>query len=130
MASTRSGAFPTRRHHSAPIGLVFLSAVGIDVLAAMRYGDYHSYTSRAISELYAIGAPTKQFVDPFFIIYSVLLMAFGVGVRTSPGPKLALQRVSSLLIGVAAAGLVTALFFPMQLRGTGDVCDAAHRVPP
>ena len=61
--------------------------VGIDVLAAMRYGDYHNYTSRAISELYAIGAPTKQLVDPLFIMYGVLLMAFGVGVRTSPGPK-------------------------------------------
>jgi hypothetical protein len=101
--------------------------VGTDVLAAMRYGDYHSYTSRAISELYAIGAPTKQLIDPLFFTYSVLLMAFAVGVWISPGRKLALHLVGGLLIGIAVVGLVTGLFFPMKLRGTSDVSgDAPH----
>src|SRR5580765_364664 len=53
--------------------------VGIDALAALRYPEYHSYASQAISELGAVGAPTKELVDPLFIIYGVLLIAFGVG---------------------------------------------------
>ena len=39
--------------------------VAIDALAALRYEDYHSYASQAISELGAIGAPTKPLVDRF-----------------------------------------------------------------
>ena len=121
------GAKPARKALLVCGILSSLLYVGIDVLTAMRYGDYHSFTSRAISELYAIGAPTKQLVDPLFIMYSVLLMAFGVGVWRSPSRKRALDLVGGLLIGIAAVGLVTALFFPMQLRGTGDVSgDAPH----
>jgi len=40
--------------------------VATDVLGGMRYESY-SFTSQAISELGAIGAPSKPFVDPFFI---------------------------------------------------------------
>ena len=59
--------------------------IGADVVAATLHGDYHSFTSQAISELTAVGAPTKPLVDPLFIIYDVLLMAFGVAVWRSPG---------------------------------------------
>jgi hypothetical membrane protein len=103
--------------------------VGTDVLAAMRYGDYHSFTSRAISELGAIGAPTKQLVDPLFFSYSVLLMAFGIAVWSSPGRRRAFHLVGGCLIAVAAVGLVTWRFFPMRLRGTGDLSsDMPHIV--
>ena len=101
--------------------------VGTDVLAGIRYGAYHSYTSRAISELYAVGAPTKPLVDPLFIAYSVLLMAFAVGVWRSPGRGRALHVVGAAVAGVAVVGLVTGLFFPMKLRGTGSLAsDAPH----
>lgn len=101
--------------------------VGTDVLAGIRYGAYHSYTSRAISELYAVGAPTKPMVDPLFIAYSVLLMAFAVGVWRSPGRGRALHVVGAAVAGVAVVGLLTGLFFPMKLRGTGSVAsDAPH----
>ena len=98
--------------------------VGADVLAAMLFPDYHSFTSQAISELTAVGAPTKPLVDPLFIIYDALLMAFGVAVWTSPGRKRAFHLVGGLLIGIAAVGSV---WPPMQLRGTGDVSgDVPH----
>jgi len=98
--------------------------VGADVLAAMLYGDYHSFTSQAISELTAVGAPTKPLVHPLFTIYDVLLMAFGVAVWSSPGRKRALHLAGGFLIGIAAVGLV---WPPMQLRGTGDVSgDVPH----
>ena len=98
--------------------------IGADVLAAMLHGDYHSFTSQAISELTAVGAPTEPLVHPLFIIYDVLLMAFGMAVWRSLGRKRAFHLVGGLLIGIAAVGLV---WPPMQLRGTGDVSgDAPH----
>ena len=50
-----------------------------DVLGGVRYEGY-SFTSQAISELMAIGAPSESLVDPLFITYGVLAIAFGVGV--------------------------------------------------
>ena len=92
--------------------------VGIDALAALRYGEYHSYVSQAISELGAVGAPTKELVDPLFLAYGILLFAFGVGVWTSAGRRRAWSIIGALLIGIALVGLITP---PMYLRGTGNV---------
>jgi hypothetical membrane protein len=92
--------------------------VATDALAALRYGDYHRYTSQAISELGAVGAPTKPLVDPLFITYSILIIAFGLGVWASADRKRALHLIAGLLIGIGAVGLVTP---PMNLRGTADV---------
>lgn len=100
--------------------------VGIDALAALRYGEYHSYFSQAISELGAVGAPTKELVDPLFLVYGVLLFAFGIGVWISAGRRLAMRVIGALLIGIAVVGLITP---PMYLRGTGNVTtDLPHIV--
>ncbi|HEX6432902.1 MAG TPA: DUF998 domain-containing protein [Gemmatimonadales bacterium] len=100
--------------------------VAIDLLAAARYGVYHSFTSRAISELGAIGAPTKQLVDPLFIVYVVLLIAFGVGVWTSADGRRLLRAIGALLIGIGVVGWLTP---SMHLRGTGGLSkDVPHIV--
>ena len=100
--------------------------LAIDNLAALRYGYYHSYTSQAISELGAIGSPTKQLVEPLFLAYGILLTAFGVGVWASAHGKRALQLIAGLLIGIAVVGAVTP---PMYLRGAGNVSgDLPHIV--
>ena len=41
--------------------------VGADLIAAVRFPGYHSFISQAVSELTAVGAPTKGSVEPFFI---------------------------------------------------------------
>lgn len=100
--------------------------VAIDTIAALRYREYHHYVSQAISELGAVGAPTKQLVDPLFITYSILIIAFGVGVWASAHRERALHVIGALLIGIGAVGLVTP---PMNLRGTGDISgDLPHIV--
>jgi hypothetical membrane protein len=100
--------------------------LAIDALAASRYPDYHSYLSQAISELGAVGAPTKTMVDPLFLAYNILIIAFGVGVWASAHGSRPLRLTGGLLIGIGVVGQVTP---PMNLRGTGDISgDLPHIV--
>lgn len=94
--------------------------VGTDVLAAIFYDDYHSFTSQMVSELMASGAPTEALVDPLFLLYGVLMMAFGVGVWISASERRT-RIVGALLFGYAAIGLLGPTVSEMHLRGTGSL---------
>jgi len=100
-----------------------------DVLGGMRYEGY-SFTSQAVSELMAVGAPSESLVDPLFIAYGVLMLAFGVGVfREGVRRSRALQVSGALLAGYAALGLTGPTFFEMHQRGTDSSAgDVAHIV--
>ena len=101
--------------------------VGADLLAAARFPGYHDFTSQAISELTAVGAPTRGSVEPLLIAYDFLIIAFGVGVWRSAGRKRAMRLVGGLLAGIGVLGLVAIPFTPMHLRGTGSLSsDAPH----
>jgi hypothetical protein len=100
--------------------------IGIDQLAAVRHADYHAFVSQTISELGARGAPTKPLVDPLFIVYDLLTIAFGVGVWMSAGSKRALRVAAAALIVLGAGGLPGPWLFPMNLRGVGG--DLPHIV--
>jgi hypothetical protein len=103
--------------------LVYVAA---DVLAAILYPAYHSFASRWISELMASGAPTERLVDPLFLLYDLLVMAFGVGVWLS-GPRRREHITGGLLFGLGALGLLGPTLFEMNVRGTGDSSkDVAH----
>jgi hypothetical protein len=96
------------------------------VFAPMRWEGYSS-TSQTVSELIAIDAPTKPLVVPLFILYSVLVYAFGWGVWESDGRKRALHFTAVGLVGKEVLGLVATLFFPMHLRGVeGTLTDTMH----
>ena len=71
--------------------------VGADLLAAVRYPGYHSFTSQAISELTAVGAPTKGLVEPLFIAYDILIFGTWTGFEAA---RLAAQQPTPWL-GVA-----------------------------
>lgn len=90
--------------------------VGADIVAAMRYEGY-SYTAQAVSELSAIGAPTRSLLVPVYVAYDLLLIAFGYGLWTSARQNRALRASAGLLAGIGAVGLA-AMRFPMNLRGT------------
>lgn len=99
-------------------GIVYsLLYVGTDIIGAMRYEGYN-YTSQAISELTAIGAPAKPLLEPLYITQSVLMIAFGVGVWGSTSRKRGLRVTGGLLVGMGIFGLVAWPFFPMHIRGT------------
>ena len=103
--------------------------VGTDVLGAMRYEGY-SYTSQTISELAAIGSPVKSLVDPLFVAYDVLLIAFGLGIWESARRKHALRFTAGLLVAVGVIGFAWP-YAPMHQRevlaaGGGTLTDASH----
>jgi len=87
--------------------------VGTDILAGMLWEGY-SFINQAISELSAIGAPTRPLVAPLLIIYVVLLIAFGLGVWRSAGQNRALRVTGGLWIGIGLVGLAWTPF-PMHL---------------
>ncbi len=99
--------------------------VGTDILAAMQWEDY-SYTSQAVSELQAVGAPTRSLVVLLFTIYGVLVIAFGLGILLTDSRKRA-RFMGILLIGYGIVGQVVLLFFPMHLRGDEEtISDIMH----
>jgi hypothetical protein len=96
--------------------LASLLYVGTDVFAALRYEGY-SYVAQAVSELSAIGAPTRALVVPLFTVHGVLQIAFGLGVWMSADDKQRLRLAAALLIGIGLIDLA-AYFSPMHVRGT------------
>jgi hypothetical protein len=101
--------------------LASLLAVGTDVLAGMLWEGY-SFTSQSISELSAIGAPTRSIVFGLNLLYATLVAAFGLGVW-GHGRKCIIRIISVLLLGNAAITIVVVTFFPMQL---GEPLSATH----
>src|SRR6188508_3552475 len=89
--------------------------VATDILAALRWEGY-SYTAQTVSETFAIGAPTRSLVVLRGLAYSVLVIAFGLGVRGSARGKRLLRVAGGLLIVLAVVDLVGP-FTPMHLRG-------------
>src|SRR5829696_3174932 len=103
--------------------------VATDLLGGLRYPGY-DFTSQAVSELMAVGAPSERFVDPLFIAYGVLALAFGVGLfREGAGLSRAL-RTSGALFGISAIiGFTGPTLFEMHQRGAADsASDRPHIV--
>jgi len=89
--------------------------VGTDIAAATRYAGY-SYTGQAVSELFAIDAPTRSFVVSLFFVHGVLQLAFALGVWSAAGGRRGLRVTAGLLFGIGVID-VAAYFFPMHARG-------------
>lgn len=93
--------------------LVYIAA---DVSASLSYPGY-SYTDQAVSELFAIGAPTSEAVVRLFTVSSALLLAFAPGIRGA-APQDRLMRWLAWLVALnAVVSLVLWNVFPMHMRG-------------
>ncbi len=101
--------------------------VATDLVGGLRYEGY-SFLSRTVSELSAIGAPSRPIVVPFFLAYALLAIALGFSVRASTARQRALRVTGALLV---AYGFVCLLgpFVPMHMRGVEPtLTDTMHIV--
>jgi hypothetical protein len=104
--------------------------IGGDALAATVYDGY-SYKDQTISELSAIGAPTRTLWMPVGYGFAVLLLAFASGVWMSAGGSRRLRAAAVLTGVIGAGGLVAWPLAPMHQRetlaaGGGDWRDTMH----
>lgn len=105
-----------------------LCYVATDIAGAILYSGY-SITDQAVSELFAIGAPTSRIVVPLFTLSSFLLVAFALGVWASSGHSRLLRLMAAMFAGSALVGLVLWNFFPMHMRGAEPTfTDTMHLV--
>jgi hypothetical protein len=103
--------------------------VAMNIIAPLRYPGYDSF-SRTVSELSAIGAPSRPLWLVLGTVYGLLLIAFGVGVWHSAGRKRALRVVGLLMAGYGLFGLA---WPPMHQRavlaaGGKTLTDTLHLV--
>lgn len=87
-----------------------------DVVASLSYDGY-SWADQVVSELFAVEAPTRDFVVALFTVYNCLLLAFAVGVWRSADDRRALRAIAVLMAASAVLGVVTDFFAPMHSRG-------------
>lgn len=94
-------------------------------IVPMGWEDYSS-ASQAVSELSAIGAPTRALWVPLGAVYALLVAGFGVGVWISSGARWRLRIVGGALI---VQSVVDVLWPPMHLRGSvTTLTDTLHVV--
>jgi membrane protease YdiL (CAAX protease family) len=96
-----------------------LYVAAIDVLAPIVDPSYYSYTSQMVSELFALGAPTRAFLFLPMVLYNLLVFAFGAGVWASAGGRRARALTAAALMGYGACSTAGLLITPMELRGAG-----------
>jgi hypothetical protein len=93
------------------------------------FWENYDRTTQSVSELFAIGAPSTAFVVPFFLLYALLIFAFGAGIWKSAGAKRSLKIAAALIIAKEVLGLIGTIFGPMHLRGTETgLSDSIHVV--
>lgn len=88
-----------------------------DALAGLRWQGY-SFHDQTISELGAIGAPSRPLFSILLIFVYLLFTAFGVGVWKSAQHRRRLRVAAGLLIALGVMALTIGQLAPMRLRGT------------
>ena len=103
--------------------------VGANVVGARRWSSYR-LRSQTVSELSAIGAPSRPMVIPLMTGHGALLIPFGFGVREAAGRRRGLRATGALLVALGVSDL-PAPVFPMHqrealTRGEGSRTDTMH----
>jgi hypothetical protein len=106
-----------------------LYVVGIDVIAPLRFPEYHNYADQMVSELFAAGAPTRTLMVWLMIPYNVLVLGLALAVWKSAGHSRAARLTAAAIAAYGVASTSGLLFFHMDVRGTvASQRDASHIV--
>ena len=101
--------------------------VAINLLGAAQWENY-SFASQAVSELSAIGAPSRSLLLWLGAVYDLLVLAFALGVWRSAGSKRSLRFAAAFLFGTVIVDTLFR-FAPMHMRGTPPtLTDTVHIV--
>jgi hypothetical protein len=111
--------------------LASLLYVAMNIFVAMRYPGYSSATY-TVSELSAIGAPTRPLWTSWAFVYTSLMMAFGWGVIKIANDNRNVRIMGILILIYGALGFGWH-FAPMHQRevlaaGGGTISDTMHIV--
>lgn len=87
-----------------------------DLYMSARYQGY-SLLHQTVSELNAVGAPTRDLSVVLGIAGHILLVAFGVGIWLSAPGSRALRVVAGALVALGVFGVWGVQFASMQMRG-------------
>jgi hypothetical protein len=88
-----------------------------DIIAATRYPGFSS-RDQAVSELFAIGAPTSALVVPLFTVSSGLLFLFAIGIWMSANDQRWVRPMAVMMALNTIDALALWNFFPMHMRGS------------
>lgn len=109
---------PTTRRALLLCGIISpLLYAAADAIAGSQWEGY-SFRDQTISELGAIGAPSRALFSILLLIVYLLFTAFGMGVWKSAGNRRRLRTAASLLIALGVMALTVGQFAAMQPRGT------------
>ncbi|HEY3373728.1 MAG TPA: DUF998 domain-containing protein [Candidatus Aquicultor sp.] len=98
-----------------------------DVLGGMRLTGY-SHLDQMVSELSAVGAPTRPLMLASGIVYDTLVVVFGIGVWALAGKKRSLRVSAIALVAFGVIGWLGWLV-PMNARGAErSATDLGHLV--
>lgn len=99
-----------------------------DALAGLHWEGY-SFRDQTISELGAIGAPSRPLFAALLVMVYLLFTAFGVGVWNSARNSRRLRMAGALLVALGVLALTVGQFAAMRLRGTEQgVSGALHLI--
>lgn len=129
---------PRERPSAAALRLLLLCGIlssalyaAMNVIVPQFYEGYRS-ASQTISELSAVGAPTRALWIALATFYTLLVTAFGWGVWMAAGDSRKLRVVGGLMIAYGLSGFLW-FFAPMHQRdvlaaGGGTTGDIMHIV--
>ena len=98
-----------------------------DIAGALQWDGY-SYIDQTISELAAVGAPSRPLAAVLFLIYGLLLIPFAFAFIETAGDDRNLRVAAIAFAGVPVVGFLSS-FFPIHVRGTGwTINETMHSV--
>jgi hypothetical membrane protein len=99
----------------------------VNIIVVMKYDGYN-VAAQAVSELSAIGAPTRSLWVLLLMFYTLLVIAFGLGIWQSGEQNRNLRIAGGMMIAYAIIGV---FWPPMHTRealaaGEGSLTDTLH----